>query len=397
MKTLLLLCLPALLFAQQTILNGVVTVFNSKFETGKFEYIPNAQVEEVFQRANAAVTSADGTFKLILVGIPDRESFEISIRKEGLEVVNTDKLRAVAGQHEAVRIYMALKGKIAENKRKFYKIGKTESEKALTRKINRKHQELETLKTDGAANQQQIIDLQKEIADLTERYGTIDQSARELAERFSRVNLDDASELYQRAFRHFQNGSIDSSLLVLDEVDWVKRVDDILTEEARLMALKNTIAYNDSVLTIRRDSLIRAIRVKIESHLRLRQFREALPDGELLIQLQSYDAAGLFNAYREAAWLGLLARNYSLAWLYAQNASELNDSDIVASLYGVYARVLSGEEQAGLMARDKLFHSTTTQDQGREIIAIISKDTERLSAFGFTEVELDLLRSLIKE
>ena len=234
----LLLLSPALK-AQQTTIVGTVTVFNSKTETGKRQFIQYAQVEETFGKSQATTTDADGNFRLVLVGIAAKQSFAFTAAKAGYEIVNRDNLHAVAGQPEAVHILMSPKGKIAESKIKYYKIGKTASEKALDAKIKQKQADLAALKKNEKANQQAIIDTQAEIAKLYDYYKTIDQNARELAERFSRVNLDDASELYQRAFRHFQNGSIDSALIVLDEVNWSNKVDSILIEEARLLALKS--------------------------------------------------------------------------------------------------------------------------------------------------------------
>ncbi len=102
MKTLLLFLFPLVLAAQQTTLRGVVAVFNSKFETGQTVYVANAQVEEEFQRSQATTTMSDGTFSLALVGIKARWGFTFRVWKPDFEVVNTDQLRAIAGQRDAV-------------------------------------------------------------------------------------------------------------------------------------------------------------------------------------------------------------------------------------------------------------------------------------------------------
>ena len=41
--------------------------------------------------------------------------------------------------------------------------------------------------------------------------------ARELAEKFAEVNLDEASEIYKEAFSYFQDGDIEKALESLDD------------------------------------------------------------------------------------------------------------------------------------------------------------------------------------
>ena len=349
-----LLFLSYALKAQQTSIVGTVAVFNSKTETGKRQFIQNAQVEETFGKSQATTTDVDGNFRLVLVGIAAKQSFAFTITKAGFEIVNRDNLHAVAGQREAVHILMSPKGKIAESKIKYYQIGKTASEKALDAKIKQKQADLAALKKNEKANQQAINDTQAEIAKLYDYYKTIDQNARELAERFSRVNLDDASELYQRAFRHFQNGSIDSALIVLDEVNWSNKVDSILIEEARLFALKSVIDFNDSVLVHRRDSLRQAIQLKRQLHLDKKQYTDALKTSELLFSLDANDSKALIDDYYQTAWLALFAQDYPLATLYSQNGLGLDTHIVGLRLLEIYAFTLSDKKQDAETALAKL-------------------------------------------
>ena len=349
-----LLILSHALKAQQTSIVGTVAVFNSKTETGKRQFIQNAQVEETFGKSQATTTDADGNFRLVLVGIAAKQSFEFTATKAGYEIVNRDNLHAVAGQREAVHILMSPKGKIAESKIKYYQIGKTASEKALDAKIKQKQTDLAALKKNEKTNQQAINDTQAEIAKLYDYYKTIDQNARELAERFSRVNLDDASELYQRAFRHFQNGSIDSALIVLDEVNWSNKVDSILIEEARLFALKSVIDFNDSVLVHRRDSVRQAIQLKRQLHLDKKQYTDALKTSEWLFSLDANDPKALIDDYYQTAWLALFVQDYALATLYSQNGLGLDSSHIGLRLLQIYAFTLSDKKQKAKTSRAQL-------------------------------------------
>jgi len=377
--------------AQQVALHGIVAVFNSKFETGKIEYVANAAVNEELERAQGTLTQADGAFKLVLVGVRPRSSFNFTIKKEQYEVVNADQLRAVAGQVEAVRIFMAPKGKIAENKRKYYHIGKTASEETLNAKIKDKQQDLAELRKDLNNNSLKIKNLEKEVADLYQRYETIDQSARQLAEQFSRVNLDDASELYQRAFRQFQNGHIDSALMVLDELNWAARVDSILTEEARLFALKNLIQYNDSVITRQQDSIAAALRIKVQSHLGLRQYREALRSTEWLIGLYR-DSTQRADAYREAAWLALVAQEYPLAKLYAQSGLELAPKSPVLWRYLAYSTGLQQDTNGSQVALQTARRYTAV---GENVNELLRRDIQWLEQQGLPATDIALLRKLV--
>jgi hypothetical protein len=325
-------------WTQQSVLQGVVSVFNSKYDSGKTEYLVNAAVEEALGRSQATLTLSDGSFQLHLVGVNPMSGFQFTVTKEPFEVVNSGSLHAVAGQLAPVRIYMAPRGRIADNKRRFYNIGKTASERALERKIEARNDELALLRADKNNNHLKIKQLEREVEDLQKRYQDIDQNALELAERFSRVNLDDASDLYQRAFRQFQNGNIDSALVVLDEVDWSARVDSILLEETRLLKMRQRIELNDSLITVQRDSLAGAIRLKSASELSLGRYRDALHTEELLLPLYERETDALPQNYERTAWLALLAQDYAVARLYAERA------DAERSI--VYARYFLGDTQA---------------------------------------------------
>ena len=94
-----ILCLSSILTltAQQSSVSGVVSIHNSEYETGKRQYIQNAQVEDDFQKANAQTTDANGRFQMTYVSIAEKTTVNLLLKKEGLQVVNTDALSAVTG------------------------------------------------------------------------------------------------------------------------------------------------------------------------------------------------------------------------------------------------------------------------------------------------------------
>ena len=199
----LLITLSSPLIAQQSSISGVVAVFNSAFETGKRQYVTNAQVEDDFKKSNATTTEADGSFKLVFVGIKDNENVSFNVKKEGLEVVNTDALYAIAGQKNKAAVFMSPDGKLTDTKWKYYNINREAAEKALTAKLKKIGEDILRLKGNGAANTAQIEKLQAEYNSLQKQYEKIDQSARDLADRYAKIKLDDQSKEYQTAFQYF--------------------------------------------------------------------------------------------------------------------------------------------------------------------------------------------------
>ncbi len=277
--------------AQQSIIYGNVSIFNSQFETGKRQFIVNATVEEDFGRSPAIITDAEGNFRLILVGVKEGEKVSISINKNGYEVVNSESLNVIAGQKESVKIFMAPLGKVNENKRKYYSIGRKSSEKAIEVKISRLIMEIkvsenaqsslnkyiEILSKDSTGYVSEIIRLKKEIyneranldklkaqySSLASQFEKTDDVSRELAERFSLQNLDESSDIYQKSFRKFIEGKLDSAILILDEFDWKTRVNEIIIEEAKLANLKQILHLKDSIMNNKRiNNLIESLMLK---------------------------------------------------------------------------------------------------------------------------------------
>lgn len=353
MKCLFLFFISAttILFAQQSEIRGIVSIHNSKFETGKTEYVAYVQINESFGRGQEALSNTDGRFDFKTVGIPLKETVTLVAKKQGLELVNPEELDIVVGQISWVKIYMSPKGKITENKRKYYNIGKTESEKALTAKIKEKQTQREGLLKDSKKNQQAIWALESEIKNLYEKYQTIDANARELAEKFAKVNLDDASEHYQKAFRYFQNGKIDSALIVLEEANYIKQVDDILLEEIKLAALKIVINHNDSVLTARKDSLVNAYFLKIQVHEDLQQYQEGIQNCRNLLNLQLTDTITTVKALQKLSWLSLLTHSFTDAEQFALAGLKFSKNDPLLNRYWALSTIFQDRYDAQSVAK----------------------------------------------
>jgi tetratricopeptide (TPR) repeat protein len=204
-----------MVMGQSSDVEGFVIIFNSKYETGKIQYVENALVEDIDERANPYLTKADGYFKLLLIKVSDLESVALSVKKVGWEIINTDRLNAVGGQTDLLKLYMSLHGQIAENRRKYYKIGKTESEKKLEVKNNELQGQIAILKKSAEQNALRILELEREVVQLAEEKILIESNVMKLAERFSRVNLDEANERSLKAFGLFQKGDVGAALRLI--------------------------------------------------------------------------------------------------------------------------------------------------------------------------------------
>ncbi|MDR3266584.1 MAG: hypothetical protein LBT24_03335, partial [Tannerella sp.] len=82
-KTLLLivaLCLTAVLQAQQTPLRGIITVQNSKVNTGKMQYVKNAQIEH--PKAKSETSDDEGKF-MLQINLPPHIQTQITIIPSG--------------------------------------------------------------------------------------------------------------------------------------------------------------------------------------------------------------------------------------------------------------------------------------------------------------------------
>ena len=242
--------------------------------------------------------------------------------------------------------------------------------------------------SDAAKNQNDIRVLEADIKVLYAQYQHIDENARQLAERFSKVNLDDASEYYQRAFRYFQNGKIDSALIVLEEANFEKQVEDILAEEVRLQALNNTIHHNDSVILQRRDSLIQAIFIKIEAHLQLNQYQYGINAAELTLKLNP-DTTDLVRTYNYLSWLYLLKQEFVQAHFYNQKGLVLNPQNEALQRYQAYIAFSQDKIQDNKKAFSTIVHWVKSRAGFRNQVVT---DLDNLVKAGFSVDTIKALR-----
>jgi tetratricopeptide (TPR) repeat protein len=290
-------CLGFCAAAQQSSVKGVIAIQNSLTETGKRIYVSNAEIKDNFRNIQPALTNGEGQFLLIYVGVPEKTTVHFDARKPNsdLDVVNISALDAVTGQRDSVRIYMASKEKLAEYRKQIYYVGKTAAEKRLEELVKAKTTELTAIQTNSAKNANRINQLEEELKNLEDKRKKIEEQAEDLAQRYAAINMDDASPLFREAFLMFKRGSLDSALLVLNELNLANMVSQILEEREKVAKLKEEVSKRDSLEKQRTKDVGEALLFKADLHKTKYEFDSASTCYKLLIKLDPSNADYLYN------------------------------------------------------------------------------------------------------
>ena len=182
--------------------------------------VPDAQVFAL--GIASTVTDSSGYFEFKFSNRKPGDLIKFSVVKEGLEVVNRESLDVVlkTDTQQIEQVVMCEIGTRDKYAAIYYGIAKTA--------INKSYEELlKQLKGD-------VKDRDKTIARLRKEKDAALAQAEKMAKDFAAVNLDEASEMYKKAFELFKKGDIDGALKVLDDDTLAKT----LHEVARAFMLK---------------------------------------------------------------------------------------------------------------------------------------------------------------
>lgn len=244
--TFLLLLHLHLLTAQQDVsLPGQVVEQNSKYRTGSVKYISNAEVKS----AGAAPQRSDaqGKFTLVFADRSGGDVARIVAAKNGYEVVNEEELKhaSVIGRKQPLKIVMCIKGQLYANQIAYYNIASDASLDAYKRKVailQKEGKEKERLMAELRTQFSQDIKTKEEaVALLDNQRQQAEQQAKELADKWITINLDDESPAYQRAFAAFEAKNVELAKAILDSVDLEKRLALNSREKTKEEALRDTL------------------------------------------------------------------------------------------------------------------------------------------------------------
>ncbi len=196
---------PTVLLFSQPQIKGVITIQNSKTETGRLQYVKGADVSAAF--ANPTISDDLGQFTLDFFNRISGDQADISIQKRGLEVVNADQLNTFipAEQTTTLKVYMCEEGKLASTILDFRGI----AESQITRRFEERIARLEQNNRASAAD---ILRLEEE-RDLALR------QYKNLARKLAVINLDEEPTFYTRAYQLFQENKIDEARTTIKNAD----------------------------------------------------------------------------------------------------------------------------------------------------------------------------------
>lgn len=228
----LLTCLMCTSLSAQGLLPGLITYQNSGDQP-----VVGALVK--VGQSNRTETDGNGTFSLTIPGKQPGYEVILKVEKPGYEIVNKKELYATlkADASRRFKLYMCPEGEWERNAVTYYQI----NEKAITARYL---EQVEQAKKDLAFSGKVLSD---SLARLHEQFQIALRQADDLAQRFAIANLDDASELYKKAFAFFIEGKIDSAIEVLEDDLLDGQMDDAQKEKVEAEMLKAQGARKDSV------------------------------------------------------------------------------------------------------------------------------------------------------
>ena len=94
-----ILAFSTTLFSQQIPLKGVVTVQNSKTNTGKVQYVKNAEITH--PKAKSEVTDDDGKFTLYINGLQPNTQTQISVKPHGQYFDSFEKANIIPEKYKS--------------------------------------------------------------------------------------------------------------------------------------------------------------------------------------------------------------------------------------------------------------------------------------------------------
>ncbi|HNI43553.1 MAG TPA: tetratricopeptide repeat protein, partial [Chitinophagales bacterium] len=309
------------LYAQQDIqLPGVVVEQNSKYRTGKKVYLSNAEIKAA--GATPQISDANGAFTLVFADRPYGDVTRIFATKNGYEVVNEEVLKqaSIIGRGSPLQIVMCVAGQLYENQMAYYNIAKDASLAAYQRKmatLQKEGKEKDRLIAQLSVDFNQIVKTKEEAMALLDKQRQLaEKQAKEMADKWISINLDDESPTYQRAFAAFEAKDIARAKAILDSIDLEKRLALNSSQKAKEEALRDTLqnSINERTKEMRQD--VQICLLKAQLHKLDYEWAKAEKYYDLALQ---YDE-GNYDVTFEAAYFLAEQNQFTRAINYYQKA-----------------------------------------------------------------------------
>jgi tetratricopeptide (TPR) repeat protein len=269
----------SLILNGEVILNGIITLQNSGGQP-----VEGAQITAF--GANPVWSKSAGQFSLIFSEHNPGDNVVLSVKKKGLEVVNNKELifNLPGNPKSVIKIVMC---KIGERE-KFVRIYHGIAKKSINQNFEKLLQQVQKMSIGIAEKTKKIVELEKQ------RDAALVQ-ARELAEKFSRVNFDDISGIYKEAFEYFRQGSIKKALDVLNTeklLETLKKTDE---ESTRIKKLQQNIDERKREVKNKRKETVQALILKARLLILDFQFDQAEKHYQEAIKAEPNNVENIFE------------------------------------------------------------------------------------------------------
>ena len=199
--------------AQQIPLKGVVSVQNSKTQTGTTQYVKNAEVTH--PNAKNDVTDDDGKFTLNITGLKQNVQTQIAVILSGAYsdyvVVNEKELRDVTlGRVAPLPVYICKKGELEKRQAEMVGINMRKLEERMEKDKNRLQKELDALRQNNDYLNARYGEIKDSLDILSKNIDKAFERIKEYAKSMVLENLDDKDNNYVKAYACFSKGELDS-------------------------------------------------------------------------------------------------------------------------------------------------------------------------------------------
>ncbi|MBL7938215.1 MAG: tetratricopeptide repeat protein [Flavobacteriales bacterium] len=285
---------PALLAAQTIPVNGVLTVHNSAYRTGKSIHVRDAAVRAL--QAKPVTSDAEGRFVLEVVGLGLGTGVQLSVEHDKWVLLDPDQVKnVVLGAAEPLVIRMADPKELAAERIKYHGIAEASIEARYKERMARLRDStvalqmrLDEMREEFGGDSVDLADAITKLVD--ERQQALD-GVDEITERFVKVDLDGASERFRRAFEEFAAGRMGHALRLLDQIELEREhataVEQLAQGEALVAKANASIVDLRQCYALKADLLEAALRPKEAHTVRLGELalvekeQEVFPPGEL--------------------------------------------------------------------------------------------------------------------
>lgn len=303
---LLALCSSTLGRAQQIALKGIITVQNSRINTGKTEFVPEVSVRH--PNAKPTTTDSQGCFTLHIVRLSLGTQVDIEIKLTGkyrdYVVVNKDALHDITlGRLTPIHITIQDRRVLATREAQLIattikKHGEVRQRKMAA--LNKRIAAMEAANDFQNEHYQQCID---SLAAISGDRSEVLKRIKEYARAMVLVNLDEADSIYTRAYQLLERGELDSVAEYPEKhIDYKREAMAIRqqlqdAEDKKQLAQELSISAETQVQNAERAQrqLLEKLRLAAKVRIGLYQYSEAKRYYEQALELAPQDAQTLYD------------------------------------------------------------------------------------------------------